>query len=95
LLTALLAAASVCSAGLIGFVGLMIPHLLRVLIGADHRYLLPASFMGGGMFLCLADTLARVLVPPTEMPVGILTAVCGVPFFLYLTRRQAGGGRHG
>ncbi len=88
LATALLIGASVAVSGLIGFVGLMIPHLLRLLIGADHRVLVPASALLGAAFLMLADTLARTLLAPTERPVGALTALVGGPLFLILLRRE-------
>jgi iron complex transport system permease protein len=88
LATALLIGASVAVSGLIGFVGLMIPHLLRLLIGADHRVLVPASALLGAAFLMLADTLARTLLAPTELPVGALTALVGGPLFLILLRRE-------
>ena len=93
LLTTLLAAGCVSVSGIVGFVGLMLPHILRLMTGPDHRLLLPCSFLGGGIFLCLADTLARSLFPPLEIPVGVLSALFGVPFFLYLLRRQGKGGR--
>jgi ABC-type Fe3+-siderophore transport system permease subunit len=85
---ALLAAAAVSVSGLIGFVGLMTPHILRLFVGADHRRLLPASIIGGAAFLVLADLAARTVVSPEEIPVGAVTAVLGGPFFLYLLRRQ-------
>jgi len=85
--SALLTGAVVSVSGLISFVGIMIPHVLRTLIGPDHRLLLPASILGGGIFLMSADTLARTLIAPTEIPVGIITALCGGPFFLILLRR--------
>ncbi|PSQ91618.1 MAG: ABC transporter permease, partial [Bacteroidetes bacterium SW_4_67_19] len=78
----------VASAGAIGFVGLIVPHAVRLLIGAAHRRLVPISFLGGALFLLWADTLARTLLGGQELPVGILTAVCGVPFFLWLLRRK-------
>lgn len=84
----LLAAASVAVAGLIGFVGLVAPHALRGLIGPAHRRLLPAVFVASGAFLVLADALARTLVRPTELPVGVMTAVVGVPIFASLLRRM-------
>ncbi len=90
-LTTLIAAASVAVAGIIGFVGLMVPHILRLITGPDHRVLLPSSFLGGGVFLCLVDMLSRSVAPPLEIPVGVLSAVCGVPFFFYLLRRRNGG----
>ena len=76
--------ASVALAGTIAFVGLIVPHVMRLLGGPDHRYLLPASALGGAILLMLADVLARVLIAPTELPVGMLTAVIGAPFFIYL-----------
>lgn len=79
---------SVALAGTISFVGLVIPHLVRMLIGPDHRQLLPASALAGASLLVLADVAARVLLAPTELPVGILTAAIGVPFFLSLLRRR-------
>ncbi len=88
---ALLAAAAVSVAGVIGFVGLMTPHILRLVIGADHRWLLPASVVGGAAFLVLADLASRTLVAPEEIPVGALTALLGGPFFLYLLRRERRG----
>ncbi len=83
----LLAAASVAAAGIIGFVGLVIPHAIRLLKGHGHRTLLPASFLLGGAFLVLADALARTVFAPQELPVGVVTAVAGVPFFAVLLRR--------
>lgn len=85
--TALLTGAVVSVSGLIGFVGIMIPHVLRSLTGPDHRLLLPSSLLGGGIFLMGADTIARSIIAPTEIPVGVITALCGGPFFLYLLRR--------
>jgi len=86
--TALMIGASVAVSGLIGFVGLIVPHLLRLVIGADHRVLVPASALLGAAFLVIADTLARTLLSPTELPVGALTALVGGPLFLYLLRRE-------
>jgi iron complex transport system permease protein len=86
-LVTLLIAAAVAQAGIIGFVGLMAPHILRRLLGGDYHYLLPASALGGGVLLLLADLLARTLVAPAELPVGILTTLLGGPFFLYLLWR--------
>jgi iron complex transport system permease protein len=85
---ALLAAAAVSVAGVIGFVGLMTPHLLRLVIGADHRRLVPASVLGGATLLVLADLVARTVIAPAELPVGVVTALLGGPFFLFLLRRQ-------
>jgi iron complex transport system permease protein len=79
------AVVSVC--GMIGFVGLIIPHLFRLLFGPDHRLLFPASFFGGATFLVAADFLARNIIYPQAIPVGVLTAFCGGPFFLVLLRR--------
>ncbi len=86
-LTSLLAAAAVSVSGIIGFVGLMIPHLLRMIIGPDNRKLMPLSFFAGGAYLLIADTIAKTIVPSVEIPVGIITAIFGVPFFIYLLRR--------
>jgi iron complex transport system permease protein len=85
---ALLAAAAVSVSGVIGFVGLMTPHVLRQVVGADHRRLLPAVLLGGPVFLILADLAARTAIAPEELPVGAVTAILGAPFFLYLLRRQ-------
>lgn len=85
---ALTTATSVCVSGNIGFVGLVIPHMMRMLLGPDHRVLLPASALGGAMFLVLCDSLGRVLMPPAEVRVGIMTALLGTPYFLYLLRRM-------
>jgi iron complex transport system permease protein len=83
----LITAAVVAVAGPIGFVGLLVPHIIRRLIGNDHRLLLPCAFLGGGGFLVICDTFARTIVAPTELPVGIVTALLGGPFFLYLLVR--------
>jgi iron complex transport system permease protein len=83
----LMAAASVAVSGLIGFVGLVVPHLMRLFTGPDHRRLLPSAALGGGCILLLADTIARSVIPPADVPVGIVTAALGAPFFLYLLRR--------
>ncbi|WP_457636639.1 FecCD family ABC transporter permease [Oceanithermus sp.] len=81
-------AAAVAQVGIIGFVGLIVPHTMRRLVGDDYRALLPASALGGAVLLVLADLLARVLVRPAELPVGVVTTMLGGPFFLYLLRRQ-------
>jgi iron complex transport system permease protein len=83
-----IAAAGVAFVGVIGFVGLVVPHTVRMLIGSDHRLVLPLSFFAGGTFLTLADLLARVALAPAEIPVGVITAFVGVPFFLLLLRRS-------
>jgi iron complex transport system permease protein len=85
-LAALLAASAVSIAGLLGFVGLIVPHLARLLMGSDHRFLLPASALLGMGVVVLSDTLARILFAPVELPVGIIMAFLGAPFFLYLLR---------
>lgn len=74
---------------MIGFVGLMVPHMVRILAGPDHRGLIPCSFCVGGVFLMLTDTLARVLAAPLEIPVGVITALLGTPFFIYLIKRRS------
>ncbi len=86
----LLTAASVSVAGTVGFVGLVVPHLVRLVAGPDHRALLPAAALGGGILLVWADALARVVLAPAELPVGIVTALIGGPFFLWLLRRRLG-----
>ena len=87
LLSSLLVGAAVSVSGVIGFIGLVIPHLIRMTIGADHRWLLPCSTLAGACLLLVADTLARTLVPPAEMPVGLLTSLIGGPYFLWLILR--------
>ena len=82
-------AVAVSLAGIIGFVGLMVPHAVRLLLGPDHRTLLPMSMILGGLFMVLADLAARTLISPAELPVGIITALTGAPFFLWLLRRQS------
>jgi iron complex transport system permease protein len=82
-------AASVAVCGVIGFIGLIVPHALRLLWGSEHRLLLPACFLAGGAFLLLADTAARTLTAPAELPVGVITALIGVPLFIALLSRQA------
>ena len=88
--SSLMIGAMVSVSGMIGFIGLMIPHVMRLIVGSDHRLLLPASFLAGGIFLCWADTLARILLAPAELPVGIITALFGGPFFLFLLYREGG-----
>ncbi|WP_024511621.1 iron ABC transporter permease [Bradyrhizobium sp. ARR65] len=90
-LVALAVGASVASAGLIGFIGIVAPHIVRLAVGADHRVLLPLSALFGAALLVGADTLARTLLAPAELPVGILTALLGAPFFLWLLLRRANG----
>jgi len=84
----LITAAAVCFVGTIGFVGIIIPHAVRLIWGPDYRFLLPLSVLSGALFLILADLVARTALAPMEMPIGVITAVCGAPFFLYLLRRK-------
>ena len=87
-LASLLTATAVTTAGSIGFVGLIVPHMLRLLLGNDQRIILPASALAGGTLLVLADTLARTMIAPEQLPVGVITALLGVPTFLYLLHRS-------
>ncbi len=84
----LITAAAVSVSGIIGFVGLIIPHIMRIIVGPDHRVLLPSSCLVGAIFLMWMDALARTAIQPTELPVGIITASLGAPFFLYLLRKR-------
>lgn len=88
LLASLLTATAVTTAGSIGFIGLIVPHMLRLLLGNDQRIILPASALAGGTLLVLADTLARTVIAPEQLPVGVITALLGVPTFLYLLHRS-------
>ena len=88
LIAALITASGVAVAGVIGFVGLVVPHAVRLLAGSDHRSLLPLSFLAGGTFLTMADLVARLTLAPREIPIGVVTAFVGVPFFLLLLRRS-------
>lgn len=88
LLASLLAAGAVAMSGVIAFVGLIVPHIMRRLVGPNHARLLPASFLGGGILLLWADMLARSLLPGSEIPIGIITSVLGAPFFLYVLYRN-------
>ena len=87
-LTALGVGVSVAVAGLVGFIGLIMPHIIRLMIGPDHRWLIPASGLAGAVLLVIADSLARVVVTPAELPTGILTAILGAPFFVVLLLQQ-------
>ncbi|MBQ0763230.1 FecCD family ABC transporter permease [Marinobacter psychrophilus] len=87
-LASLLTATAVTTAGSIGFVGLIVPHMLRLILGNDQRIILPASALAGGTLLVLADTLARTMIAPEQLPVGVITALLGVPTFLYLLHRS-------
>jgi iron complex transport system permease protein len=79
---------AVTTTGSVGFVGLVVPHLVRLAIGNDQRVLLPAAALAGGALLTLADTLARTVAAPQQLPVGVLTALIGVPVFLFLLTRS-------
>nr|MDQ3398924.1 iron ABC transporter permease [Deinococcota bacterium] len=83
--------AAVSVSGIIGFVGLMVPHAVRLAVGPDHRTLVPMAAVLGAVFMVLADLLARTLISPAEIPVGVVTALAGGPFFLYLLKRQSRG----
>jgi iron complex transport system permease protein len=93
-LSAMLAGAAVSFAGLLGFIGLMIPHAMRRMVGSGSRALLPMCAIGGGAFVTLCDTVARVVFAPFELPVGILLSVLGGPFFLALLLKRKGGRSH-
>ena len=88
LLAALVTAAAVTTAGTVGFVGLIVPHMLRLVIGNDQRLLIPAAALAGGLLLTLADTVARTVIAPQQLPVGVITAMLGVPLFLFLLYRS-------
>jgi iron complex transport system permease protein len=87
----LITGAAISAAGSIGFVGLIVPHAARLMLGPDNRRLVPAAGLLGAAFLILADLLARTVVAPTELPVGVITSFCGAPLFIYLLRRRRGG----
>src|SRR3990167_5208323 len=84
----LMTASSVSLGGIVGFIGLLIPHIVRYFVGSDCRFLLPLSALAGGILLCMADTIGRTIMSPTEIPAGIITAIIGAPYFLYLLRRK-------
>ncbi|MDI6727171.1 MAG: iron ABC transporter permease, partial [Smithellaceae bacterium] len=86
--SSLVVAVAVSLSGIIGFVGLMIPHIARMIFGADHRLLLPASALLGASFLAAADTIARTVMAPVELPPGVITALAGAPYFIYLMKRK-------
>lgn len=88
ILGSLLTATAVTIAGSVGFIGLIVPHFIRLLIGTDHRWLIPASVLTGGSLLVISDTLARTIIAPQQLPVGILTALLGVPVFIFLLQRS-------
>lgn len=87
--TSIMIGAAVSVSGIITFVGLIVPHTLRLAFGSDHRLLLPASLIGGAAFMVFADLVARVVIAPAEIPVGAITALCGGPFFIYMLRRES------
>jgi iron complex transport system permease protein len=88
ILVALIVGASVAVSGIIGFVGLIVPHLLRILYGSDNKFIIPASAIFGAILVLLSDSLARNIVLPTEIPVGIITSLIGGPYFLFLLTKQ-------
>lgn len=88
IITSLLVGTAVAVSGAIGFTGLIVPHAMRLIVGTDHRWLLPASALAGGLLLVAVDIVTRLLLAPTELPVGLLTAAVGAPFFLWLMRRS-------
>jgi len=88
LLASVLTAFAVIQAGSVGFIGLIVPHMLRLIIGSDHRILIPSSILLGGSLLLISDTLARTIIAPQQLPVGVITAFIGVPFFLYLLNKN-------
>lgn len=89
LAASLITGLAVAFSGIIGFVGLVIPHIMRMLLGPDHRLLLPASLLSGASFLMITDTIARTLIPHSELPAGVITALLGAPYFIYLLRRRS------
>jgi iron complex transport system permease protein len=84
----LITAAAVSISGIIGFIGLIIPHIARILVGPDHRILIPSSALAGAIVVIVCDTIARTVMSPAELPVGIITSLIGCPFFIYLVRRR-------
>lgn len=89
IVTSLITAVAVSMAGIIGFVGIMVPHMMRLVFGSDHRLLLPAAALFGAGFLVIADTVARLVLAPAELPVGVITALCGAPYFIFLLKRKS------
>jgi len=88
IITSLIISVAVSLAGIIGFVGIMVPHLMRLVFGSDHRLLLPVSALFGASFLIVADTIARIVLAPAELPVGVITALFGAPYFIFLLKRN-------
>ena len=91
IVTSLLSAVAVCTCGIVGFVGLMIPHIVRGFAGSDHRFLLPLAALSGGIFLIWADVVARILIANTEIPLGVITSAIGAPIFVYMMVRRSYG----
>ena len=89
IVTSLITAVAVSMAGIIGFIGIMVPHMMRLVFGSDHRLLLPVSALFGASFLVIADTAARLVLAPAELPVGVITALCGAPYFIFLLKRKS------
>jgi len=88
LITSLITASLVCLCGIIGFVGLMIPHMMRLVVGPNHKILIPATCLAAGIFMVACDTLSRVILPPIEIPIGVITAIIGAPAFMFLLKRK-------
>ncbi|MDP3786684.1 MAG: iron ABC transporter permease [Candidatus Omnitrophota bacterium] len=88
-ISALITGAIVSAAGMIGFVGLIVPHFMRLIVGPNYKVLIPASFLAGAIFLIVCDSLARVAISPSEIPIGVITAIVGGPFFIYLLRKKS------
>ena len=95
IVAAVMTSAAVAFTGVIGFIGLIIPHMMRIVVGADHRVLVPSATLAGAVFLVWADAIARTVIAPNTLPVGVVTAMCGGPFFLYLLRRSRVEGDNG
>lgn len=94
-LTSLLSAVAVCTCGIVGFVGLMIPHIVRGFVGSDHRFLLPMAALSGGVFLIWADVISRIIIANTEIPIGVITSAIGAPIFVYMmVKKSYGFGGH-
>jgi iron complex transport system permease protein len=86
--TAMAVGAAVSISGMIGFVGFVVPHLVRILIGPDHRFLFPVSMLLGASFLTITDVIARIIIIPAELPIGLVTSALGGPFFLFVLYKQ-------
>ncbi|MBQ2311057.1 MAG: iron ABC transporter permease, partial [Firmicutes bacterium] len=91
IVTSLLSAIAVCTCGIVGFVGLMVPHIVRGFVGSDHRFLLPIASLSGGIFLIWTDVLARVVMPNSEIPIGVITSAIGAPIFVYMMIKKSYG----